>query len=102
MGVKLTTHLHLVPRSRKVELYLHSPICFHGIVLIKHRGDNFIIFISELTCQTYLETKEGDTKVLKAIDSQSFFREANPCAAVTVENGEGGHKRHAGPGLPAG
>jgi hypothetical protein len=31
-GVKLTTHLHLVPRSRKVELYLHSPICHHGIV----------------------------------------------------------------------
>jgi hypothetical protein len=24
--VKLTTHLHLVPRSRMVELYLHSPI----------------------------------------------------------------------------
>jgi hypothetical protein len=23
-GVKLTTHLHLVPRSRKVEIYLHS------------------------------------------------------------------------------
>jgi hypothetical protein len=25
--------LHLVPRSRMVELYLHSPICLHGIVL---------------------------------------------------------------------
>jgi hypothetical protein len=24
-GVKLTTHLHLVPRSRMLELYLHSP-----------------------------------------------------------------------------
>jgi hypothetical protein len=31
-GVKLTPH-HLVPRSRKVELYLHSPIRRHGIVL---------------------------------------------------------------------
>jgi hypothetical protein len=30
---KLTTHLHLVLRSRKVELYLHSPKCLHGIVL---------------------------------------------------------------------
>jgi hypothetical protein len=29
----LTTHLHLVLRSRMVELYLHSPTCFHGIVL---------------------------------------------------------------------
>jgi hypothetical protein len=27
-GVKLTTHLNLVPRSRKVELHLHSPYIF--------------------------------------------------------------------------
>jgi hypothetical protein len=32
-GVKLTTHLHLVPRSRTVELYLHSSMCLHSIVL---------------------------------------------------------------------
>jgi hypothetical protein len=32
-GVKLTTHVHLVPRSRMVELYFHSPICPDGIVL---------------------------------------------------------------------
>jgi hypothetical protein len=25
MGLKLTTHLHLVPRLKCVELYLHSP-----------------------------------------------------------------------------
>jgi hypothetical protein len=25
--------LGLVPRSRMVELYLHSPLCLHGIVL---------------------------------------------------------------------
>jgi hypothetical protein len=31
--MKLTTHLCLVPRSRMAELYLHSPICLHGIVL---------------------------------------------------------------------
>jgi hypothetical protein len=30
--MKLTTHLHLVPKSR-MELYLHSPISLHGIVL---------------------------------------------------------------------
>jgi hypothetical protein len=33
LGVKLTTHLHLLPRSRMVELYLHSLICLNGIVL---------------------------------------------------------------------
>jgi hypothetical protein len=32
-GVKRSTHLHLVPRSRMVELHLHSPIRFHGVVL---------------------------------------------------------------------
>jgi hypothetical protein len=32
-GVKLTTLLHLVPMLRMVELYLHSPIHFHGVVL---------------------------------------------------------------------
>jgi hypothetical protein len=31
-SVKLTTHLHLVPTSRMVELYLHSPIRLHDIV----------------------------------------------------------------------
>jgi hypothetical protein len=32
-NVKLTTHLHLMPRSRMMELYLHYRICFHGLVL---------------------------------------------------------------------
>jgi hypothetical protein len=31
--VKLTTHLHLVLRSGKVELYLHSAMYLYGIVL---------------------------------------------------------------------
>jgi hypothetical protein len=32
-GVKLTTYLNQVPRSQMVELYLHSPISLHGMVL---------------------------------------------------------------------
>jgi hypothetical protein len=32
-GMKVTTHLHLVLRSRIVELYLHSLIRLHGVVL---------------------------------------------------------------------
>jgi hypothetical protein len=32
IGVKLTTHIGLVLRSRMVELYLHSPIHLHGVV----------------------------------------------------------------------
>jgi hypothetical protein len=30
--VKLTTHLHLLPRPRMVELYFHSPIRHHGVM----------------------------------------------------------------------
>jgi hypothetical protein len=32
-GVKLTLHLHLVPRSILVEIYRRSPILLHGAVL---------------------------------------------------------------------
>jgi hypothetical protein len=32
-GYEADHSLHLAPRSRMVELYLHSPICLHGIVL---------------------------------------------------------------------
>jgi hypothetical protein len=31
--VKLTTRLHLMPRSRILELYFHSSIPLHGVVL---------------------------------------------------------------------
>jgi hypothetical protein len=32
-GVKVTTHIHLVPRSIMVEFYLHTPIRLNGVVL---------------------------------------------------------------------
>jgi hypothetical protein len=38
LGVKLITHLTLVPRSRMVELYLHFPIRLHGVVLNYAQG----------------------------------------------------------------
>jgi hypothetical protein len=42
-GVKLITHLHLLPRSRMVELYFLSPHTspWHSAKLIKHK-DNFV------------------------------------------------------------
>jgi hypothetical protein len=39
-------HLHLVLRSRMVELYLHSPYVFMAQCLTKHR-DNFIFTLLE-------------------------------------------------------
>jgi hypothetical protein len=41
-GVKLTTHLPLVPRSKMVELYLHSLHVFMAWYLTKHR--DFTVF----------------------------------------------------------
>jgi hypothetical protein len=41
--VKLTTNFHLMPMSRMVELYLHSPTHLHGVVvncLSKHGEDS--------------------------------------------------------------
>jgi hypothetical protein len=40
--MKLTTHLHIVLRSRNVELYFYSPIRLHGLAqLIKNRDVTF-------------------------------------------------------------
>jgi hypothetical protein len=32
-GMKLTTHLKIVGRLRRVELILHSPLCLQGLML---------------------------------------------------------------------
>jgi hypothetical protein len=32
-GLKLTVHFHLMQRSKMMELYVHSPIRFYGILL---------------------------------------------------------------------
>jgi hypothetical protein len=47
--MKLIAHLHIVLRLRILELYLHSPVCFHGIVvncIIKYR-DNLTLLCIE-------------------------------------------------------
>jgi hypothetical protein len=47
--MKPTTHLQLMPRSRNVALYIHSPIRLHSVVvkyIVKHRDSfTFIIII---------------------------------------------------------
>jgi hypothetical protein len=50
-GVKLTTLLRLVPRSRMVELYLHSPIRLHGVVLNEAQGQ-----LEDVTCRFCMYT----------------------------------------------
>jgi hypothetical protein len=45
--VKLTIYLHLVLRSRKVGLYLHSHIHLHGIELNYLRTGTTLIFKAE-------------------------------------------------------
>jgi hypothetical protein len=43
-GGKLTTHFHLVPRSRMVELYLHFPTTLHGVVLNRLSSETILPF----------------------------------------------------------
>jgi hypothetical protein len=42
--VKLTSNLHLVPESRIVELYLHSPIRLHDMLLGYEQGQFCLSF----------------------------------------------------------
>jgi hypothetical protein len=42
--VKLTTHIHLVPRLKMVDLYLHSTIRFYGVMLNQLSTDYFTLF----------------------------------------------------------
>jgi hypothetical protein len=51
MGVKLTTHLHLMSRLRVMELYLHSPIRLHDVVLNSLSTGETIGYIL-LVCRT--------------------------------------------------
>jgi hypothetical protein len=44
--VNLTTHLHLMPRLKKVELYFHFPSILMAWCLVKHR-DNFALPVSD-------------------------------------------------------
>jgi hypothetical protein len=45
-GIKLTTHLHLMPRSRMVELYLHFPIYTVAYGIIYLQGQLHLIAIT--------------------------------------------------------
>jgi hypothetical protein len=44
-GVKRTTHLHQMPRSRMMELYLTPPYVFMAQCLIKHRDNSTFLFL---------------------------------------------------------
>jgi hypothetical protein len=55
-GVKLTTHVYLLSRSRMVELYPHSPIRLHG-VLLKHR--EFIIYLT-VSSSEHIASRDSD------------------------------------------
>jgi hypothetical protein len=69
--VKLTAHLHLVPRSRMVELYVHSPTCIHGLVLNYLPQGQLDLFLPRLNitskrvgCSMY----EVDEKCVESFD----------------------------------
>jgi hypothetical protein len=46
-GVKLTTHLHLVPRSKNAWSYTSTPIRLHGVMLSEAQGQLYLCFPNE-------------------------------------------------------
>jgi hypothetical protein len=54
-GREVTTHLHLVLRSRMVELYLHSPIRIHGVVLNSLSTETTLPFTSWTIHLVYMD-----------------------------------------------
>jgi hypothetical protein len=53
-GREVHHSLHLVPRSRVVELYLHSLICLHGMMLNKLSAGQISLFTFTLNCRWLL------------------------------------------------
>jgi hypothetical protein len=47
-NVKMITHLQLIPRSRLVEVNLHSPIHLHGVILNNLSTGTTLYFITSL------------------------------------------------------
>jgi hypothetical protein len=54
-GVKLITHLHLMPRSRLVKLYLHFSIRIHGVVLNQFSNFTFLPCSQASVARTCIE-----------------------------------------------
>lgn len=64
LGPKLPTHLHLVQRWRKAELYLHLSICFHDLLYLVNARPMHLTFYSStitLTCFPVCSTKIPDS-----------------------------------------
>jgi hypothetical protein len=75
-----TLNLHLVPKSRMVELYLHSIVCVYGIVLNNWSTGNFI-FCKMLVMIDYM----SNCHLLK--DSAPWSYMAHSCVhACNVNN----------------
>jgi hypothetical protein len=77
-GVSLTTHLHLVPRLRIVELYLHSPYVFMAWCSI--------IFRHNFTCHSwygYRILTEFFSMLLK--NTFSWNKSVGPYRAVIIK-----------------
>jgi hypothetical protein len=81
--VKLTTHLHLSPRSRMVELYLHSLTCLHGAVLNRlSKGETLPFLPFPLTGRSQIQNSVRRpaivTEVLKCLH-QTFRKILGLC-----------------------
>jgi hypothetical protein len=77
-GVKLTTHFHLVPGSRIVELYLHSPIHitlnFSKTQYLAFRSTNFCNIVTHINYDQNSIYNVSETKFLGLIIDDMLSR----------------------------
>jgi hypothetical protein len=74
-GLETSTHLHLVPRPKIVNIYLHSPIRLLAWCLINEAQGLYLLLL-------YITSWRRDPlKMLKAAEPQNFagFEESFPC-----------------------
>jgi hypothetical protein len=84
-SVNLIAHLHLVPRSRMVELYLDPPICLHGVALITYKG-SFIYGIVRSVTDTGRTMAESVCHRIRTASARVRYR-VSLCGILGDKNG---------------
>jgi hypothetical protein len=82
--VKRTTHLQLMPRSRNVDLYIHSHIRLHGIALNQlSTGTTLPLHLTLSRTALHIQDESGplrQTLRSNRSHSEDHFLSSNPCS----------------------
>jgi hypothetical protein len=70
----MATHPNLTPRLERVELYLHSPTCLHGVY-----NEVNLTFTKKKKVYTYYICANTQCQNLALIDTNDGFTHTMPC-----------------------